>query len=645
DLESVYDADWFAVEVEEGQGYAFHMKGAHDQDETYGTLEDPYLILVDENGETLREDDDGGDPNDALISYTPENDTTLYLQAESYDNAYSGTYTVAVEETEPDDCPADRDTDCSIDEEGTSLSEKPEIETEGDVDWFEVTKNPRSDESFQFDLEGAPTNEGELDNPKVALYDGNDNKLAEDDDGGSGNNARLTYTPQDTSKTFYIAAESAEYNDTGTYTPSLTIYPDDCPDHPSDVCSVGIDESKTIKSIEKAADTDWLEVAKMNADESYLLDLKGSDSGDEGKELPDPLLRVYDGEGNELAVDDDGNDPDAQLLFTPPEDGTYYAAAESSPDDPDGKGDYTLEVTDYSDEDDCAGSTSTDCDVDSSNDPDNPKKGTIEVSGDEDWYQLAEGDVNTGATYLFELSGSSELENPRLRILDENGEELRSSGVDKDGDSTSAQLAFTIPDNSTDSEYYVAAESGTDGDTGDFDLSMQDISTEDDYGDCSDCSPGAVAEDGSDSGTLEYPGDRDWFGVDLEADSSYTFTLEGDTLDTPYLRLRDADGNVIDSDSGSDTEAAEVTFLSGSDQEVYVEAASLDDEGAGTYTVSAALNYSGGDDDGGDGGTSDGDSAGGGCALSAEPQPLDPTLPLLTALGLAYLLGRGRARA
>ena len=52
---------------------------------------------------------------------------------------------------------------------------------------------------------------------------------------------------------------------------------------------------------------------------------------------------------------------------------------------------------------------------------------------------------------------------------------------------------------------------------------------------------GTVAVDGSVTGWIDYPGDRDWFAVTLEAGTTYRIDLEGSptgagTLLNPYLR-------------------------------------------------------------------------------------------------------------
>ena len=62
---------------------------------------------------------------------------------------------------------------------------------------------------------------------------------------------------------------------------------------------------------------------------------------------------------------------------------------------------------------------------------------------------------------------------------------------------------------------------------------------------------GAVEVGGSAWGKIQFPGDQDWFAVDLEEGTVYLIDLKGSdtwhaTLVDPYLRgVHDADGNLI----------------------------------------------------------------------------------------------------
>ncbi|WP_150297394.1 hypothetical protein [Salipiger aestuarii] len=46
-------------------------------------------------------------------------------------------------------------------------------------------------------------------------------------------------------------------------------------------------------------------------------------------------------------------------------------------------------------------------------------------------------------------------------------------------------------------------------------------------------------------GELGRTGDRDWVAIELTAGQTYQFTMDGDTLSDPYLRLYDDGGTLV----------------------------------------------------------------------------------------------------
>ncbi len=51
---------------------------------------------------------------------------------------------------------------------------------------------------------------------------------------------------------------------------------------------------------------------------------------------------------------------------------------------------------------------------------------------------------------------------------------------------------------------------------------------------------------GTVTGSLEVIGDHDWFRITLEAGQTVTITLNGTTLEDPYLPIRNASGTLLD---------------------------------------------------------------------------------------------------
>jgi hypothetical protein len=103
---------------------------------------------------------------------------------------------------------------------------------------------------------------------------------------------------------------------------------------------------------------------------------------------------------------------------------------------------------------------------------------------------------------------------------------------------------------------------------------------------------GVLGIGGSLAGTIETPGDSDWFRITLVAGHSYTFNLKGvdsgqGTLPDPFLRLLDAAGVQIitDDDSGIGRDSL-ITFTAGGTGPYFLAAEAF--SGTGSYRLSAA---------------------------------------------------------
>ena len=100
-----------------------------------------------------------------------------------------------------------------------------DIETSKDFDWFAV--DLVAGHTYVIDLEGADSGGGALQDPVLrGLYDAGGNRIAgaRDNDGGTGRDARLTFTAA-TTGTYYIEARGHS-NQTGDYTVRVTEWVD-----------------------------------------------------------------------------------------------------------------------------------------------------------------------------------------------------------------------------------------------------------------------------------------------------------------------------------------------------------------------------------------------------------------------------------
>ena len=97
-IEQLGDHDWFSIILEKGKRYQFEMKGKLSSDDL--TLKDSFLNLRGSNGETITYNDDNGGILDSKIIYRSTTNGVHFLDAGSYENYYTGTYSLSFSEIE-----------------------------------------------------------------------------------------------------------------------------------------------------------------------------------------------------------------------------------------------------------------------------------------------------------------------------------------------------------------------------------------------------------------------------------------------------------------------------------------------------------------------------------------------------------------
>ena len=217
--------DSFKVDLEAGKRYQIDVEGAPTG---RGTLPDPWLgNILDPDGNLVQDsgDNDGGVGLNARLILKPTADGTHYVKVNSYfvPNTQPGTYTLSVivlganGASEADtDFPNNNTTSGRV-EVGASVTGNTAT-VSGD-DWFRV--DLEADKTYQFDLEGAPTNRGTLPDPLLKFYDGSENQISRNDDIDPDNNlnSQIVYAATVTG-TYYLSANSTNL-ETGTYTLSV----------------------------------------------------------------------------------------------------------------------------------------------------------------------------------------------------------------------------------------------------------------------------------------------------------------------------------------------------------------------------------------------------------------------------------------
>ena len=214
ELEQPNDHDWFRVDLIAGREYQIEVRGEATHD---GTLPDPYLRGIHSADGTLlatSTNDDGGAGLNSLLSFTPTETATFFVAAGGFGSSV-GTYTVAVVDLgATDDHPDTVDTTGTVAVDGSVTGT---LEEAHDNDWFRV--DLFAGREYVIDLKGAPTSDGTLSDPYLRGIHASDGTLlssSSNDDGGTGLNSQLTFSP-DADGVFYISA-GGYGSSAGTYT-------------------------------------------------------------------------------------------------------------------------------------------------------------------------------------------------------------------------------------------------------------------------------------------------------------------------------------------------------------------------------------------------------------------------------------------
>ena len=643
-IEVKTEQDWFAVTLLAGTTYKIEMKSWWD-DSNAGTLLNPYLRgIYDSDGNLIpgTTNNNYGNTGNSLVRFTPTESGTYFVAAASWwvevdetnphwlessrwwregigshnSALFTGTYTLYVTDA-TDDYSATTGTTGVVQVGGSA---RGEVEFEGDRDWFAVTLE--LGKTYQFDMKGSVNGHGTIMQPVLhGIHDADGNRI----DATSGyarpvqhvyvgnnnfasdgsRNYRTVFTATEDG-TYYVAAGGPWIRDgqvgRGTYELSVTDISaeDDFAAWTTTTGTVTVGGSAT-GEIEETDDRDWFAVT-LEGGKTYRIDLEGRHT--EAGTLEDPVLHgVHDANGNRIDDTKDvysGVGSNAQLIFTPTESGTYHIVAGGvgrvyiGGGGDQNTGTYKLTVTDAVTDDYPATTATTGVVA-----VDGSVRGEIEKPGDRDWFAVT---LEAGKTYQIDLKGSryvdfdlrdisdGTLRDPYLHgIYDSDGDLLAHTGNDDGGTGRDSLVTFTAPESDT---YYIAARGGFSGEhhIGTYTLLVTDVT--DDFA-VTTATTGAVEVDGSATGVIDKPGDRDWFAVALEADKTYLIDLKGTetgdgTLDDPYLLgIRDENGDLIDgtaNDNGGEGNNARVTLTATESGTYYFDASGAGNS-TGTYTL------------------------------------------------------------
>ncbi|QDG76103.1 S8 family serine peptidase [Labrenzia sp. PHM005] len=444
------DSDWIRASLTAGQTYTIDILGSPS---SAGTLSDPTLTLRDSLGNVITYNDDGGTGYESRLEYTPTSSGTYYLDVAAYGSA-TGSYVVRTSSTGGStDIAGDTSTTATITAGSTVTGT---LDFAVDRDWYQIQLTAGG--IYQIDLKGAPSGAGTIADPYVRLYNSSGQLVDYNDDGGTGLESLLQYTPS-TTGTYYISAGSFRNTDLGTYSLSVSQTGQSTQDIPGDSSTTSVITGTTsvnTSTLESAGDTDWFRL-DVTAGSSYQIDLEGTGSS----ALSDPLVRVVTAAGTELARNDDGGTGlNSQLIYSPTTTGTVYISAEAYGNYY--SGDYQLTVVQTSvGGADIPDDTSTTQTVTLNS----AMQSDLGFVGDEDWFAW---DIVAGTSYQVSLAGvgSNELSDPLLRIYDSTGTSVLLSN-DDGGTGLDSLLNVTA---TSSGRVYIEADSYGGFYTGDYQL-------------------------------------------------------------------------------------------------------------------------------------------------------------------------------
>lgn len=217
---------------------------------------------------------------------------------------------------------------------------------------------------------------------------------------------------------------------------------------------------------------------------------------------------------------------------------------------------------------------------------------TLDYAGDRDWFRL---DLTAGDIVTISLFGTDHdtandfgaLEDPYLTVYDSDGDIVASND---DYYSLDSLLTFAADETAT---YFVEVAAYSDIYTGDYGLSVEEVQPPEDY---------VAGDTGTDAvlgandyvlGSLETPGDSDWYEMELGAFSQVYIDVYGwdhdwenglGDLADPIIRIYDSNGSLLAEDTSGYSYYSYLYFSTTQADTYYVEVASTSG-GVGDFEI------------------------------------------------------------
>jgi Ca2+-binding RTX toxin-like protein/subtilisin-like proprotein convertase family protein len=577
----INDHDWIRTELIAGTKYEFNLKGVSSDG---GTLVDPKLTLRDVEGRIIEQGidvDTTSTGTDDKIVFRPTTTGTYYLDVSDVGQINKGSWTLSQESL--DTIAGNTTTTERIEwTSGNTFKIESEINALSDHDWFKVWLDKGM--TYEFTMDGT-TLGGTLADPQLSLRSVTGRLLTQDDNSGSGSDAKVIYSATD-SGWYYLDAGASGNAYKGTYIIQGSSIQDDFPNTllTEGIITVDADEPTT-GLITYINDKDWFK-GGLSAGVTYVITVKGDISDDAQLDpLTDPILFIRNADGDIIMRSDDGDGLNVEAYFTPTEDGLYYFDIGSAFKYDIGA--YEINVTLAPPDDHASVLDETATAITLNGTETITTAGVIGIPGDKDVFKVT---FDADKVYLIDgkgfASNAGTLIDPYLRIFNEKGflVDFNNNG----GKGNDAKFYFVPEETGT---YYVELSANNNANRGTYNLSISERNIPaDDVPNNIATNIELTAGDIFD-GNLLTQGDEDWFRVNLDADESYVFKLKAlasgfGTLGDPLIELRDASGTLIKSVDDmliSNEPSLQYTPIASGDFYIVVKANSAED--TGTYTL------------------------------------------------------------
>jgi|CXWL01.1.fsa_nt_gi hypothetical protein len=466
---------------------------------------------------------------------------------------------------------ADQPGDASTQAQLTTTQEG-ELAPAGDVDWYRlhVERGMR----YAIALEAVDAIGAGGFDTTLGIYDAAGVQLAFNDDSNASLNSALLYTPSQSSEVF-VEARAYSEEATGRYRLSVSAAAAPADDAGNDAATraratVG---RPAMGALEYDGDVDWY---RFNARTGQRYSVSLAAEGASGA-LADPVLRIVDRDGNEIAANDDNQGSlNSFVSFSTQRSGDVFIEAGGFGGAQTGA--YTLNIAAEALPTDIAADTAT---TRARIITGQSISSDLGYANDSDWYRIR---LEAGQAYRFTLvsAGETPLSDPILRIHGADEEELAMD--DDGGEGFNSYLEFAP---TTTGNYFIEARGFGEDATGGYTLNA---ASGDIPGDAT--TDASLSTDGDyREGTLAPAGDRDWYRVNLAEGQGLRIGLTsaeaGDALGDPMLVFYGSDGSELGrDDDGGDGLNSWMEFQATAAGPYYIEARGFTDDGQGRYVLS-----------------------------------------------------------